>query len=125
MRKKRFIIINVKIVICKISATKPVDSKRLGDEPGPACLSAQCSAVGEGRERSEGRGKERRWEGLAHRGVSLGVYVADGAEAHGVLAALARVGLASDAVHGDGQDLVCLSGQRPQRHAASAEPGEG
>ena len=52
---------------------------------------------------------------------AVGVHVGDGGVAQHVLAALARVGLAAEAVHADGQRLVRLARQRPERHAAGAE----
>mmetsp|Transcript_15725 Transcript_15725/g.37201 ORF Transcript_15725/g.37201 Transcript_15725/m.37201 type:complete len:830 (-) Transcript_15725:1712-4201(-) len=58
------------------------------------------------------------WKGRGH---ALAVDVGDGYEALLVLAALARVRLAAEAVHGDGERLVRLARQRAERHAARAE----
>lgn len=54
-------------------------------------------------------------------GAPFGVHVGQRLPADRVLAALARVGLAADAVHGDGDRLVGLAGDGAERHAAGAE----
>mmetsp|Transcript_18872 Transcript_18872/g.47860 ORF Transcript_18872/g.47860 Transcript_18872/m.47860 type:complete len:1344 (-) Transcript_18872:168-4199(-) len=56
-------------------------------------------------------------------GLALTVHVLQVHPAGGVLAALAGVGLAADAVHGDGDCLVRLARDGAQRHAARAEAG--
>ena len=45
----------------------------------------------------------------------------DRLEARRILAAFAGVGLAADAVHGDGQRRVRLGGNRAERHGAGGE----
>mmetsp|Transcript_6889 Transcript_6889/g.18757 ORF Transcript_6889/g.18757 Transcript_6889/m.18757 type:complete len:1126 (+) Transcript_6889:86-3463(+) len=54
-------------------------------------------------------------------GVTVGVR-GDGLVALGILATLARVGLAADSVHRDGDRLVALARDGTQRHASGAEP---
>mmetsp|Transcript_8570 Transcript_8570/g.17121 ORF Transcript_8570/g.17121 Transcript_8570/m.17121 type:complete len:328 (+) Transcript_8570:1755-2738(+) len=54
-------------------------------------------------------------------GVALLVHVGDGAETLLVLASLATVALAAQAVQSDGQRLVRLTGKRAEGHAAGAE----
>ena len=56
-------------------------------------------------------------------GAASQVAVVVGGEAVGVLAALAGVRAAADPVHGDGQGLVGLLGDRPVGHGAGGEAG--
>mmetsp|Transcript_15198 Transcript_15198/g.40154 ORF Transcript_15198/g.40154 Transcript_15198/m.40154 type:complete len:270 (+) Transcript_15198:1597-2406(+) len=53
--------------------------------------------------------------------VAIAVNVLHRVEAHDVLAALAAVRHAPNAIHGDRDHLVCFSRDRPKRHAAGAE----
>ena len=52
----------------------------------------------------------------------LGVDVFNGLEAHGVFAALARVGPAADTVHCHRESLVALTREGAEGHAAGREP---
>src|SRR5690606_1027735 len=54
-------------------------------------------------------------------GRALGVAIVHGDEADGILAALTGVGLAAQAVHGDGQGFVALAGDGAQAHGAGSE----
>mmetsp|Transcript_18525 Transcript_18525/g.32987 ORF Transcript_18525/g.32987 Transcript_18525/m.32987 type:complete len:267 (+) Transcript_18525:846-1646(+) len=53
--------------------------------------------------------------------LAVRIRVSHGLPAHGVLPALATVGLATDAVHRNCDCLVCLAADGTQRHATSAE----
>jgi hypothetical protein len=54
-------------------------------------------------------------------GVAIGINISESLEADGVLATLARVGLAANPVHANGKGLVGLTGERAERHTSSAE----
>ena len=57
-------------------------------------------------------------------GAALGVPVGQGRKAARVLAALASVGLAADAVHGDGQGLVGFGADGAEAHGAGGEAAQ-
>src|SRR5690606_23943633 len=54
-------------------------------------------------------------------GRTLGVAVVHGDKADRVFPALAGIGLAAQAVHGDGQRFVALAGDRAKAHRAGGE----